>query len=113
MDIARAALAAVQKVPYVPGPIGEEWMQGATYTLVHGGECKALSVLLCAVLRARGVPCEIVWITQTGKPINHVTVVVMNGNNQYWADPSVKGARLGESPYDAVRRTESWHVVGE
>ena len=112
LEIARNALAAVQKLPYVPGPEGQEWMQGAAYTLQHGGECKALSVLLVAALKVRNIPAEIVWITQTGKPLNHVTVVVLDGQNQYWAEPAVPGARLGESPYDAIERTGSWHVVG-
>lgn len=112
LEIARSALAAVQELPYVPGPPNEEWMQGATWTMAHGGECKALSVLLVAALRARGVPAEIVWITQTGKPLNHVTVVVSDGPDQYWAEPAVPGARLGESPYEAIERTNAWHVVG-
>jgi len=107
------ALQAVQSLKYVPNPEGEEWIQDVPYTMAYGGECKALSVMLVALLSLLGVYAEVVWITQTGRPINHVTVVAWIGGKQYWAEPAVRGAKLGESPYAAVVRLGSQqHVVG-
>ncbi len=110
--LATEALRAVQSVQYVSAPEGEEWMQRGDYTLQNGGECKALSVLLCAICRILGVKSEILWITQTGRPINHVAARIFLDGEWFWADGSVRGAMLGESPYDAIKRLDAWHVVG-
>ncbi len=109
-----AALAAVQALPYRPDPPGEEWLQPAWYTLrpAVGGDCNNLSIALASVCFALGVPAQVVWITQTGQAINHVTVAVWAANAWRWAEPAVRGALLGESPYAAVARTGAWNVVG-
>lgn len=117
--VALEALRAVQSLPYVPAPEGQEWMQRADYTLANGGECKALSVLLVALCHLLGLHAQIMWITQTGKFINHVSTLIWldsanpntAGGRWVWADPSVRGAMLGESPYEAVSRTAAWHVI--
>jgi len=109
---ATLALREVHGLPYVHEKPTEEWVQDVEYTLAHGGECKALSILLVALLTQLGIRAEVVWITQTGRPINHVTVVVWLNGRQFWAEPAVAGAKLGESPYAAVARLGSQHVVG-
>ena len=109
--IALEALRAVQSLPYVPGPDGQEWMQRGDYTIAHGGECKAATILLVAICRMLGVPAEILWVTQTGKPINHVTAIITLDGKSYWADGSIRGQMLGESPWAAVERLDAWHVV--
>lgn len=102
--LADLGLRAVQSLPYVPDPEGQEWVQGVDYTFAHGGDCKDLSAALAAVYRTLGLRAEVYWITQTGRPLNHVTVRVFLGGQWRWAEPSIRGARLGESPYDALRR---------
>lgn len=109
------ALRVVQSLPYVPGPAGQEWCQSADYTARHGGECKALSVLYAAVARRLGLRVEPVWITQTGRDLNHVAARVRAGGvgrPWLWADASMRGAMLGESPYEAAARLDAGRVVG-
>lgn len=106
-------LRAVQALPYEPGPDDEEWMQPAPWTLARGGECKALSVLFVAACRALGIPARVIWITQGGQPLNHVSAIVGIDGAWCWADASVRGALLCESPYDAIARLGAWHVVGQ
>src|ERR1700687_5829422 len=74
--LALEALRAVQSLKYVEGPPGKECMQRADYTIANGGECKALSVVFATVCKILGIPCEIIFVTQTGKPLNHVTTIV-------------------------------------
>lgn len=110
--LAEEALRAAQALPYVGDESGRDCYQPVAYTLARGGECKALTVVYVAALRALGVRGEPVWITQTGQPLNHVAAQVDLDDRWTWADASIRGAALGESPYDALRRTGQWHVVG-
>lgn len=110
--LALEAMRVVQAVGYVDDQGDRDCYQGAEYTIGHGGECKALSVLFAAVCHRLRLDAEVVWITQTGAPRNHVAPVVTIGGERLWADCSIDGAMLGESPYDAVKRTASWNVIG-
>jgi hypothetical protein len=106
------ALREVQRLPYVPERSGTDCYQSVAYTATHGGECKALTTLLVAVLRRLGLAARVEWIMQPGKALNHVTAQVWLDGAWFWADPSIRGAMLGESPYEALDRTGAYHVVG-
>ncbi len=109
---AALALAETQALPYVAPPDGQQWFQPVTQTEATGGDCGNLAANLVARLRALGLTAQVIWITQTGQRVNHVTVAVWLGGEWRWAEPSIKGAALGESPYDAVRRVGQHHVLG-
>lgn len=110
--LALEALRAIQSLPYKPDPAGEEWFQSARYTLRNGGDCEDLAVALVALMRSLGLQAAAVWITQPGQALNHVTAKVLLDGRWLWADPSVRSAMVGESPYDALQRTGAWHIVG-
>jgi hypothetical protein len=105
-------LRAVQSIPYVDPHHDYECMQRTDYTIANGGECKALSAVLVAVARLVGLKADPVWVTQTGLPINHVTSVIYIDGKPEWADASLRGAALGESPWMAVDRLGAQHVIG-
>lgn len=105
--LALETLRAVQSLPYVKDPVDEEWMQCSAWTIDHGGDCKDSSVLLSSLARALGMRAEPYWVTQTGQQINHVTGRVWIEGQPLWADGSIRGAMLGESPYEAEPRLES------
>jgi transglutaminase-like putative cysteine protease len=108
-DAARELLAATQRLPFrpdPPGPDGDagEWMQPVVYTLRYGGDCEDLATALVVVAREIRIPAQDVWITQRRRALNHVTAVLWVDGAWRWADPSIPGARLGESPYQALER---------
>jgi len=111
--LALEALRAAQSLPYVHDPTNEEWIQTANFTLTgnsgnpHGGDCKDLTIVLVAVERLLGLQAEPYWITQNGQTINHVTSRVKLDGKWFWADPSIRGAMLGESPYEAEARLQT------
>ena len=113
--LALEGLRAVQSLEYVPNTAREEWLQSVGRTLrTRRGECKALSTTLVALYRALGLRPRVVWVDQPGAPLNHVTAKVWIDGGWLWAEPSVRGAMLGESPYDALARAgdDAWEVVG-
>ena len=122
--LAEEALSRVHKVPYVADPPDRDCYRNVDTTATKGGECKGLNVLFVALLIRLGIQAcpvdndgrtvcgETIWIMQPGKPLNHVASVVWLDGRPYWADASIRGARLGESPYDALKRTREWHIVG-
>jgi transglutaminase-like putative cysteine protease len=97
-------LAFVQTLPFLPDPEGE-WYQGALYTAFNGGDCEDLVSLLVAMYESVGIKSEIIWLEQRNRPLNHVSCRVLSGGRMQWAEPSIKGARIGENPYDALSRT--------
>lgn len=109
--LASEAFRYAQSVPYVPNLNGRDCYQPASWTLVHGGECKALSVLFIALCCVVGLEAEPYWITQTGASLNHVFARVWIDGVWFWADPSLRQAQLGESPYEVLERTGSGHHV--
>lgn len=123
--LALEALRTVQSLPYVHDPVGEEWLQTANFTMTggpngipHGGDCKDLSVLLVAIDRLLGLRAEPYWVTQNGQSINHVTARVWLDGKWFWEDGSIRGAMLGESPYEAEARlgsgvAKSLHAAGK
>ena len=110
--LALEALRLVHGLPYVAEKSGLDCYQPPGYTLAHGGECKALSTLYVALARLLGLRAEVLWIDQEGAPLNHVVAVVFVAGQPTWAECSVSGAMLGESPYEAIERLGAHHVVG-
>lgn len=111
-DLASRAMQLVQQLPYVPDPTGQDCYKDVETTVRTGGECKALNTLLVSILLRLGIDAEVVWIMQEGKPLNHVVSIVRFHGEPFWADGSIPGAQLGESPYQALERTNAYHIVG-
>jgi hypothetical protein len=110
--LACECLLAAQSVPYVAGPSGVDQYQPVAWTLAHGGECKAKAVLFAALARRLGLDAWPEWITQDGQPLNHaVGVVRLDPPRPMWADGSIRGAALGESPYEALTHADDAHAV--
>lgn len=113
--LAAAALRLVQQRPYIPPRQDVEEFQ-SVWSIGRpgvGGDCADLSVLLVSVYRTLGFPSEVIWITQAGKSLNHVTAKVWVDGAERWAEPTIRGARLGEYPYDAADRLRAWHSLGD
>lgn len=110
--LAFEALREVQQLPYFPEPSKKDCYQPVAYSAVNGGECKALTTTLVALLRRLGMTARVEWIMQPGKPLNHVSSLVWIDGQWMWCDASIRGAVLGESPYHALQRTGAYHVVG-
>lgn len=106
------SLGEVHRLPYRGDPPTQDCYRDVDTTAIRGGECKALNILLVAMLIRLGIPAEIEWIMQPGMPLNHVTSIVKIDGEKLWADGSIRGARLGESPYKAIERTKAFHIVG-
>lgn len=106
------ALIEVQKLPHVPDPEGKDCYKTVDETALYGAECKGKNVLFCAIVIRLGVNAEPVWIMQEGMPLNHVASVVMIKGKPYWADASIPGALLGETPYEALERSGTYNIVG-
>lgn len=96
-------LARVQRLPFRYDPAGE-WVQTAGETLATGGDCEDLSALFAWLAKRAGLTTQIVWISQPSALRDHVCAAVLLDGVWWWAEPTIPGARLGESPYDAARR---------
>jgi len=101
-------LSRVQALPYVadpPGPVDlveTDWRR----VLVDGGDCEERAMMLVAYCAADGIGGKLAWLTQEGAPLDHVSALVwLGGDVLAWADATVTGARLGEHPVAAARRT--------
>lgn len=106
------ALYEVQKLPHVPDPEGQDCYRTAEETALYGAECKGKNILFSAIMIRLGIVAEPVWIMQEGMPLNHVASVVMLEGTPYWADASIPGARLGETPYEALERSGAYNIIG-
>lgn len=100
---ARAAMLAVQALPYVHDPPGE-WLARGAYTAAWGGDCLRLAPLVVAVAECAGVPGEVLWLTQPSAMQDHVTARLCPAGVWRWAETTIRGAHLGESPYAAADR---------
>lgn len=96
-------LLRVQRLGYRADPSGE-WLQRGTETAERGGDCEDLGALFVALVGAAGVVARLVWLSQPSSQQDHVSAQVLLNGRWIWADASIAGARLGESPYEAVAR---------
>lgn len=120
--VAQAILRAVQyDLLYKDDPPGKEVFTSVAETILAGGDCEDLSVVLVSALRALGIRARVVWITQEGRSLNHVTAQVSfsdpsvpdNLAEWLWAEPSIRGAELGENPYAAAARLRDFQAIGQ
>lgn len=111
-EIAEALLRRVHAVPFWAYPPKLECFAPAGKVLERGGDCDNLSVLYAASCLYAGIPASVVWINQPKSKLNHVTAVVFLDGEWQWADPSIKGARIGETPYEAAHRTGNGAPLG-
>jgi hypothetical protein len=108
--LAASALQVVQSLYYRLDHVGEEWFQSADYTIVNGGDCEDLGVMLAAVNGLLGLKSRLVWIYQPGHALNHLSTQLNVDDEWIWEDPSVRGAQLGEHPYAALQRLGTTRV---
>lgn len=101
-------LTTVQALPYHPDPPGLDLVCSVSDMVAYGGDCEDRAILFSALAAANGYRVQIVWDEQAGAPEDHVTCRLMLGGKWLWADPTVVGARIGEHPQDAARRTGQW-----
>lgn len=102
-------LAEAQALPYAPddaGPVDLVTTDLDTVTR-EGGDCEERSMWLAAHLVWLGFAAWIVWVTQKGAPLDHVSTLVGLGGRRLWVDATVPGARIGEEPEVAAGRLVS------
>lgn len=102
---AQACLAFVQSLRYRVDPPGTDDGANACAVLIQRvGDCKKKAILLGSMLALAGLEAVLVWKEQPGAPLDHVTVKVRLGGRWRWAESTVRGAQLGEDPYEAAER---------
>lgn len=103
---ATAVLLAVQAwVTFTPDPPGVEVFQPVVWTLTRRrGDCEDIAALVATLDRLLERVAIVRWVNQSSRPLNHVGAFVRLAGRWIWQDASVYGARLGESPYDALTR---------
>lgn len=111
LAVALEAQLAVQSLPYVPDPPGEDVYQSADETIARGGDCEDLAVLFVGLVRMLGATqalplgAKVFFMPRPGAPQDHITALVRLARGPWlWAECSVRGARLGEYPPDAAAR---------
>lgn len=116
VERAAVLLARVQELPYHPDPsgFGGDWVRPPCRTLVEGGDCDCLTVLVAALDHAAGLTWRVGWLSQPRATLDHVAAQVFVARAWRWQEVTVRGAWLGESPREAVARLGSAsHVYGE
>jgi len=116
VERAAALLARVQELPYHPDPagFGGDWVRPPCRTLVEGGDCDCLTVLVAALDHASGLTWRIGWLVQPRAALDHVAAQVYLRRAWLFQEVTVRGAVLGEGPHEAVARLGSAsHVFGE
>lgn len=120
--LAASALQVVQSLYYRLDHVGEEWFQSTDYTIVNGGDCEDLGVMLAAINGLLGLKSRLVWVYQPGHSLNHLSTQLWldtpygsyerpTGHGEWlWEDPSIRGAALGEHPYAALKRLGTTRV---
>lgn len=102
---AAALLDVVQRLPYYPDPPGaNDWIGDPRTVLRIGGDCEDLATLVVALWATAGLTARIQWIGQEGDQDHVSAQVQIPGAGWIWGEPTIKGARFGEYPYDAARR---------
>lgn len=102
---AAAVLRRAQAAGFVADPPGCDAYAPVAHTLAHGGDCDDLTPLVMALGTLTGFGARVAYLSQPDEPQDHVTGMLLVDGEWLWAEPSVRGARLGEHPYDAARRT--------
>lgn len=104
-DAVQRALDYCHALPHVADPTGPaDWVADPCAVAVVGGDCDDLCVLLLALLFGMRVAGKIVWMPLPAQAQDHVVCQAFIGGRWLWADPFVRGARLGEHPGEAAYR---------
>ncbi|MDP3275739.1 MAG: transglutaminase-like domain-containing protein [Deltaproteobacteria bacterium] len=114
-QLAESLLALMHRnIPYRADPAGQEVFQSVRETLAEGGDCEDLAALFVSIATVLGLRARLVWLHQQihGAMLNHVYPQVLLEGAWVDADPSVAGARLGESPASAVARLRGVRTTG-
>lgn len=114
-EIATALLKRVHQVPFWAYPLDRrmrDCFAPARQVLEIGGDCDNLATLFASTCIHAGIPVQVIWINQSTSQLNHVTTMVYVDGKWRWADPSIKGALIGEDPYSAARRTGNGAPLG-
>jgi transglutaminase-like putative cysteine protease len=111
-----------REVPFVADAPDVERIQPVEYTMAFGGDCANLAAALVALYLAAGIRARLAWLDlqSQGYPYNHVAVQISYDPpsvpdalaDWLWAEPSVKGARIGEHPLSAAARANDWRALG-
>lgn len=96
----------VQSRPYVSSPAGQWIERDLAQTVATGGECGALATLVCACAELNGIPWQLVWRSYPDGA-QHISAKLAPEGAWLWADPTVRGASLGEDPNAAALRLRS------
>jgi hypothetical protein len=106
-DPAATCLRLAQAAAYVPDPPScpTDFYKLPRDTWREGGDCDDLVILLLCVAWARGVDAKAERIEIPHAPQDHLAAKVWCGARGWcWADPSMRGAAVGEHPAAAARR---------
>lgn len=103
---AAAILRKVQSFRYVVDRGGrDDGRNLCAVILERRGDCKKLACLLAALYALAGFRAVLCWIDQPWTDDDHVSLRVdVGGGLERWAEPTIRGARLGENPYAAADR---------
>lgn len=74
------------------------WARGA-------GSCADAAPLLACMAESIGIPARLVY--QIGAKLDHLAVKLCVDGRWLWAEPTIRGAELGESPAAAAARLAS------
>ncbi len=102
---AASALASVQALPFVRDPPGVELLARGEYTARHGGDCLRLAPLVVVVASRLGVVGDVLWLRVDDAAEDHVAARLFVDGSWWWAEATIRGARLGENPWEAKART--------
>src|SRR5512147_2642042 len=102
---AAAVLRRVQAAGFVPDPPRCDAYRPVAVTLRQGGDCDDLTPAVMALGTLAGFEAFCAYLDQADfAPQDHGTGVLVVDGATLWAEPSLRGARLGEHPYAAARR---------
>lgn len=103
-ETARAIMRFVQHgVRYERDDV--QWFRSSDATLSLGvGNCVNTARLVVALARAAGLAARAVPVPNPDGEIVHTAAQIRVDHEWRWAESSVPGAELGESPYDVARR---------
>lgn len=100
-------------VAYDPDPTGGEAVRLPTLVLgSRKGDAEELAVVFVAMCRCANVEAALAWLDQPQHAVNHVFARVKVGDRWLDAETTLRGARVGEAPYEAMRRLQGGAAGG-
>lgn len=119
-EAAAVILFCVQQLPFLENPTDRDIYREVSRTIKEGADCKGKTALILAGLWNRGIRGQALWVNQNGFDINHVLGATsfdppsVPDRDAEWKymEGSIRGARLGESPYQAAVRIGDRRAIG-